>query len=173
MSVAETERARLAVRLITQAAFERYGDVVTPGEGPSRLVNDGAATRFDAVATLAHQPDAATPAFALYRVRPSPRPLRVDLLERHPRSSQLFVPMLARPYVIVVAPGDAAGEPSLDALEAFVVWEGVGVHYRAGVWHMPMAALDQEALFAMWMWEAGDGRDTDERRLAEPRVIDF
>ncbi len=164
---------RLAVRPITQAAFARYGDVVTPGEGPSRPVNDGRAARYDEVAALEHDPQAATAAFALYRVQPSPRPLQLEVLERHPLSSQVFTPLIARPYLVVVAPRDAAGEPALDGLEAFLVWEGVGVHYKAGVWHMPMAALDQEALFAMWMWEAGDGRDTVEHRLARPILIDF
>lgn len=173
MSLTDLGLERLSVRLITQAGFSAYGDVVTPGEGPSRPVNDGRATRYDGVAALAHDRQAATPAFALYRIRPSPRPLRLDVLERHPRSSQVFAPLIARPYVVAVAPDDAAGGPALDRLEAFVVWEGVGVHYKAGVWHMPMVALDQEALFAMWMWEAGDGRDTEEFRLEHPRLIEF
>lgn len=173
MSLIHDAPARLAVRLITQQAFAAYGDVVTPADGPSQPVNEGRATRFDGVAALAHAPEAATPAFALYRVRPSPRPLAVTMLERHPLSSQIFTPLIARPYVVVVAPDDGASAPRLDRIEAFLVWEGVGVHYKAGVWHMPMAALDYEATFAMWMWEAGDGHDTQEFRLPNPPVIDF
>ncbi|WP_081761445.1 ureidoglycolate lyase [Methylopila sp. 73B] len=155
----------LDARPFTQEAFAAFGDVVAPGD-QSRRVNDGRALRYDGVARLEHDACAADPVLALYAVSASPKPFAIDLLERHPLASQTFVPIrLAEPYLVVVAPSGADGEPSVDRAEAFAAPPDVGVHYAPGVWHMPMAAFGADALFAMWMWEAGDGRDTEERRL--------
>lgn len=155
----------LQARPLTGEAFAAFGDVVAPGP-ISRQVNDGRALRYDGVARLTHDPYAAEPVLALYAVTASPKPFEIDLLERHPLASQTFVPMrLAGPYLVVVAPSRADGEPATDRAEAFVAPPDVGVHYAPGVWHMPMAAFGGDALFAMWMWEAGGGRDTEERRL--------
>ncbi|MBM7853087.1 ureidoglycolate lyase [Methylopila capsulata] len=155
----------LEARPLTREAFAAFGDAIIPGD-QSRRVNDGRAMRHDGVARLAHDVRAVEPVFALYAVSASLKPFAIDLLERHPLASQIFVPMrVAEPYLVVVAPSGSDGEPAVDRAEAFAAPPDVGVHYASGVWHMPMAAFGADALFAMWMWEAGGGRDTEERRL--------
>lgn len=165
-------RGALDARPLTAASFAAFGDAVIAGDR-SRAVNDGRARRYDDVARLAHAASAVEPVLALYAVSASAKPFAIDVLERHPLASQTFVPIrVAGPYLVVVAPSQADGEPALDRAEAFVAQPDAGVHYAPGVWHMPMAAFGVDALFAMWTWEAGGGRDTEERRLAVPLRVE-
>ncbi|KAH0420486.1 hypothetical protein CcaCcLH18_13998 [Colletotrichum camelliae] len=92
---------------------------------------------------------------------------RVDILERHPFTTQTFVPLAASAgvphaaYLVIVAPtlpstaeeeedsslpapktgGKGPGLPDLANLKAFVATPGQAVTYGAGTWHAPMVAL--------------------------------
>ena len=95
----------------------------------------------------------------------------VALLERHPYSSQLFVPLNApRRYLVVVAlpaaepPGvdvrrEGAAPPDMTTLRAFMARRDQGVNYAAGVWHHPLAALDDATDFACVVYEDGSPDD--------------
>ncbi|GLK80541.1 ureidoglycolate lyase [Methylopila turkensis] len=162
----------LRPRALTAAAFAPFGAPIAIGSGPSRPVNGGRATRHDDIVAFDRAEDAPEARLALYRIAPSPRPFAIDVLERHPRSSQSFTPIVARDYLVVVAPSGPDGAPLVAEAQAFVAPAATGVHYARGVWHLPLVAFDAEALFAMWMWEAGDGGDTEEVRLAEPLFVE-
>jgi len=151
--------------------FAPYGDLIVPDGGRVTSVNDGRALRYDDLAPLAHATGAERPVLSLYRVSPSERPFRAGLFECHPLSSQVFLPMADAEFLVVVAP-DRGGAPDLDRAEAFLPDRRTGIHYRAGIWHVPLAAFGSEAVFAMLMWEAGRA-DTVEHRLAVPLVVEF
>jgi len=85
------------------------------------------------------------------------RPIPVRVLEKHPMSTQVFIPMNARRYLVIVALGGDA--PDLATLAAFVAEGAQGVSYRPGVWHHPMIALDTEIDFTCLVFE--DGSDDD------------
>jgi ureidoglycolate lyase len=64
-------------------------------------------------------------------------------MERHPKSSQLFIPLVARPFLVLVAPpGDR-----LENIVGFKTIAGQGINYGRGVWHHPLIALDQSTDF--------------------------
>ena len=85
---------------------------------------------------------------------PYPRPARV-LLERHPYSSQTFIPLDNTPYLVVVAPDDAQGEPDLERLRAFVASGSQGVCYRT-VWHQGVRRAPAQFAVTMTLTGAGD-----------------
>ena len=103
-------------------------------------------------------------------VRTAPRglPLKVELLERHPLSSQLFSPLGGADWLIVVAP---AGGLDPDAIVAFRARPNQAVNYRRGVWHHPLIALGGESDFLV-IDRCGEGADLDIERLAEPLLIE-
>ena len=90
--------------------------------------------------------------------------LELRLLERHPYTTQTFVPLgmaggggddddAATAFVVVVAPtraadegGDGAGGgmPDLRGLRAFVGRAGQAVTYAVGTWHAPMVVVGAE-----------------------------
>jgi ureidoglycolate lyase len=148
-------------RPLTADAYAPYGDVImaSPRGELGRPANQGTARRFDHLAPVENlRPGAAALNVCVFRCAPrAGSPIEIALLEKHPASTQVFVPMTARRYLVVVALG---GErPDLGALAAFVATGAQGVSYRPGVWHHPMIALDGEVDFACLVWE--DGSDDD------------
>ena len=118
--------------------------------------NEGRADRFDSGARLDRLLAETTPIVAIYRIDASDLPLQVPRLERHPLSSQLFVPMTASRYLVVTVPSDINGDPVPAEAAAFVATGFQAINYQPGVWHCPLVALDQPADFAMSMGKAAD-----------------
>ena len=83
----------------------------------------------------------------------------MDVVERHPFSTQAFMPLDVAAYVIVVAPDDAAGQADLDRAQAFTVPGTMGIVYGVGIWHVGMSVLDRPGGMAMLVHE--DGTDGD------------
>ncbi len=157
---------------LTASAYAPFGDVVSAerDDVASKAANQGTAARRDHLVDLANHRPHARLNVASFRCAPHPAwPRALALLERHPRSTQLFVPMNARRYVVVVALGDDA--PDLSTARAFVATGTQGVSYRPGVWHHPMIALDAPTDFACFVWEDGSTDDCDVRPLDADAVI--
>lgn len=156
---------------LTAAAFAPFGQVIqAAGEGAS--ANQGTATRFNFAAELVNQRPDARANLAVFRALPASLPLRVRLLERHPRSSQMFVPMRAPRYAVMVALADAAGAPDLATLRAFECASAQGINYRVGVWHHPIVALDAPSDFVMLAWEDGTPDDCVEHWFADDEGVE-
>jgi ureidoglycolate lyase len=125
---------------LTAAAFAGFGEVVEVPEEGGRLINSGTAWRFDDVAALALDTNGGRALLSLFRVQPARLPLHCSRLERHPMSSQLFLPIGGRPFLVVVAHGRDAPDPA--TLRVFVTNGHQGVNYAPGTWHHPAIALD-------------------------------
>lgn len=153
---------------VDRAAYAAYGDLVAPGdEGRARPANQGSAQKWPGVAALRSDRPGARLDLAVFRCTPPAAfPLAIALLERHPCSTQAFLPLRAARYLVVVALGGAA--PDLGTLAAFVVPGDVGITYHPGVWHHPMIALDAVADFACLVHEDGTPADCDEHPYASP-----
>ena len=149
----------IRVEPLTRVAFEAFGDVIEIPGGGGRAANDGTAVRYDDIAALELSADNGRPTLGLFRVKPPRRPLECLALERHPLSSQAFVPVGEHRFLVVVAPA-GGNRPDATATRAFVTDGRQGVNYRPGVWHHPVLALDDETDFVM-VGRADDGRDCD------------
>ena len=159
----------LRPQALTAAGFASYGDVLAPEGERVTPVNDGRALRYDGLANSRTSP---APTFRFSRfIGSTPRRCRSGptCSSAIPLSSQVFLPMSSDEFLIVVAP-DRGGEPDIGAAAAFLAPAGTGIHYRPGIWHVPLVTLGRAATFAMLMWEAGTA-DTVEHRLAVPLTI--
>ena len=116
---------------LTAEAFAPFGALVTPRPETAREINEGFTTRFHALAEIAVE--GAPVILSLFRARP--RPLVLEMLERHPRGAQSFQPLGARPWLAVCA--EAPDAP----LRAFLCGPGDGVALAPGVWHHPLLTL--------------------------------
>jgi ureidoglycolate lyase len=161
----------LQAQPLSREAFTPFGDVIGLELAGGISANQGTATRHDWVAQLASSRPEARPNLAVFRSVAKALPFEVRLLERHPCSTQMFVPLACRRFLVVVCPDDARGEPDLAHLRAFVCGPGQGVNYRAGVWHHPIIALDGPADFLMLAWEDGSALDCEERPLPVPLLV--
>jgi ureidoglycolate lyase len=158
---------------LTAEAFARFGDVIGATERGGSEANQGTARRFDWAAQLDNTRAHARPNLAVFRAFPQPTPFAVRYLERHPYSSQTFLPMGCFAYLVVVANADADKGPDLSSLSAFVCASGQGVNYHRGVWHHPIIALDSVAQFAMLVWEDETADDCVEEQLSAPILVEI
>lgn len=121
----------LAPEPLTASAFAPFGQVIEADPASAMGINAGYTTRFHALAEVAVEGGA--PILSIFRGRP--RPLVIDMLERHPFGTQAFMPLGGRPWLAVCA--EAPGAP----LRAFLARGDQGAQYAAGAWHFPLLTL--------------------------------
>ena len=149
----------LAVEPLTRETFATFGDVIeAAAAAQSYAINSGTTQRFHDLADIDTSRDGGRTIVSLFRAQPRVLPFTVTMLERHPLGSQAFVPLSARPYLVVVATDPAT------APRAFLARAGQGVNYRPGTWHHPLLALDAVSDFLV-IDRAGPGNNCDEVEL--------
>lgn len=158
----------VVARALTAEAYAPFGGVIEadPGAPPA---NQGTARRRNRVVDVASTRADAPLNVAVFRCAPRQLPFSIRLLEKHPCSTQAFVPMAATRYLVVVARGDDT--PDLGTLRVFVASGRQGISYHPGIWHHPMIALDAETDFACLVHEDGSADDCVEWPLPEPIEI--
>ncbi|ERJ19987.1 Ureidoglycolate hydrolase protein [Salinisphaera shabanensis E1L3A] len=148
--------------------FAPFGDVIESTTTPN-AINQGMGERFADLATLELDAEGGRPTISRMRCQPETLPVDLRLMERHPLSSQAFVPVDGQRYIVVVAP--AGDVPTADTLRAFVANGDQGINYRRGVWHHPMIALDRVCEF-LEVHRAGPEANCDEVPLDATIVVD-
>jgi ureidoglycolate lyase len=157
--------------------YAPYGDVVmaSPHGEEGDSANQGTARRYDHLAALENlRPDRAKLNISVFRCAPRASEIfSIDILEKHPRSTQLFVPMCATRFLVIVALG--SDRPDIATLKAFEARGPQGISYRPGVWHHPMIALDAPTDFACFVHEDGTADDCVVVELGETerRAVDL
>jgi len=152
-------------------AFAPFGDVVSAGLKAGAPANQGTAVRFDHCAPLINARAHAKANLAVFRSVPKTLPFEVKLLEKHPHSTQVFLPMRCSRLLICVAPALLGGAPDVSQLKAFLCEPGQGISYNADTWHHPMVALDEAAELAMIAFEDGSPDDCIVYPLAHPVLV--
>lgn len=161
---------KLCALPLTVERFAPFGEVLEATADRREAMNSGRFERFPDLARIDTATAGGRPALSIARCRtPSRLPLRIDMLERHPHGSQVFMPLSGFAFFVVVAPaGDGI---NVDELAAFVSNGRQGINYRKGVWHMPMIALEKRQEFLI-VERAGDGTNCDEHFLDEPVLLE-
>ena len=161
---------KLAIEALSVERFAPFGDVISTDVAARHFpINGGTTERYHDLANLDAGLDGKL-IVSIFRGQPRELPFAVMMLERHPLGSQAFMPLVAQPYLVVVAPAGEAPEP--DALRAFFAQPGQGVNYAKGVWHHPLLSLNATCDFLV-IDRSGPGNNCDEITLAEPRYLAF
>ena len=148
--------------------FAPYGDVisVTPEQTPL-LINDGNTKRFHDLAQVDTAQGGGRPLINIFRSTPLAHPVKIEKMERHPLSSQAFIPLSDNPFLVVVAP---AGQFEESEIRAFLAEPDQGVNYHRGVWHHYSLALGGVSDFLV-VDRGGDGENCDEITLQTPLLL--
>lgn len=206
MTHCHSDSVVIPVEWVTKESFAPFGDVIelpapqiTTG---ATSVNQGTATKHHYVAQIVNlRPgDQARPNLSLFVCQPRNSdtgdsgqlstqaqllPLKVKLLERHPHSSQMFLPMLSQQqqqqqnptrYLVIVAKEDSSHDcrpPDLSTVRGFLFRGCQGVNYRPGCWHHPMIALDTVTTFTVLTHEDGTDGDCEEWYLHQNGAKDL
>jgi ureidoglycolate lyase len=129
----------IPVQPLTREAFAPYGDVIDANGTDSFLTNGGDARRFHRLGVAECNADGGQTLLSVFRVLRTGLPPRVVMMERHPLSSQAFVPLAGQRFVVIVAP--IGTPPRAEDLRAFVTDGHQGVNYHRATWHHPLVAL--------------------------------
>lgn len=150
---------QIIVEPLRAVAFEPFGKVLAgPGEPGRTRFNDFLENaRADARVDL-----------SIATLEPTGLPMLARILERHPYSSQTFVPLRAARYLVIVAPDQDDGGPDIERARCFLAEGSQGITYRRGVWHHGMTVLDDAAEMAILMWCDGGEGDEEFRELDAP-----
>jgi ureidoglycolate lyase len=151
------DRPLVRTERISAAAFRPFG---------SLLERPAAGAREDFAAAFVDPRPSARLNLALIRVRPRAQRFSIATLERHPMSTQTFIPLAVARYLAIVCLSDEHGEPRLDSLRAFVCKASQAIHYAPGIWHAGMGSLDRGGVFAMLIHEDGSAADCEHRAVA-------
>lgn len=153
---------------LTREAFAPFGDLIEVDDAVKNFpINYGHTRRYHDLATIDVARDGGRPLVSIFRSQPLPTPIDIKLLERHPLSSQAFMPLGPEPYLVVVAP---PGELDEALIRIFLAEPGQGVNYHAGTWHHFCLALFVESDFLV-IDRGGDGDNCDEVELKQPFSI--
>ena len=135
---------RIGIRPITAEAFAPYGDLLDCSGTPDKIINQGLCGRYHDRAKLEF--DDGRAGVSLFNAEPRVLPLKLEMVERHPKGSQCFVPMSLEPFLVIVAPdeGDIPGAPL-----AFVTQAGQAINFHKGTWHGVLTPLTTPGFFAV------------------------
>ncbi|GMK57539.1 hypothetical protein CspeluHIS016_0403730 [Cutaneotrichosporon spelunceum] len=136
---------------ITEELWAPYGELIgARGSKRSPITNSYPADQ-----------DGACTSIGLFRATPKAGLHRgqlfdVSLLERHIYTSQAFIPLgkdnlvgmgeapltAGGTFLVVVADNGPDDRPDTSTLKSFIMESGMGLNYRAGVWHHPVLTID-------------------------------
>jgi ureidoglycolate lyase len=147
----------LKPELLTKAAFAPFGDVVDMEGQIPLTINRGFALRFDNLAEIDVMAEGGSSKVSLFMAQPRPKPIAIDMMERHPLGSQLFYPLQNRPWLVVVC--DDPGRP--ESFRAFTAMGNQGVNYRRNAWHFPLLVHEENSRFIV-IDRQGPGENLEE-----------
>ena len=130
---------------INRSNFIKYGDLISTNDINPIDINSGYAKRFDNLADLDTAKNSGKTIVSIFSALKRTFPMEIDMMEKHPLGSQAFIPMKETTFLVLVAPpGD---KPDINKIKSFIAPPGIGVNYKAGIWHFPLiSTLDMNFL---------------------------
>jgi len=125
---------------INRSNFAVFGDVISTIDINPMDINAGYAKRFDNLAELNTSKDDGKTIVSIFSALKRTFPMKIDMMEKHPLSSQAFIPMKETTFLAFVAP---PGEfPEINKIQSFIVPPKTGINYKNGVWHFPLISTE-------------------------------
>jgi ureidoglycolate lyase len=163
-----TNNKEIMPKTLTRENFATFGDVIEVNDKAKNFsINDGFTQRYHDLAKVDVTQEDGRTLINIFRSTPLEQPVNIKMMERHPLSSQAFIPMGQQPYLVVVAP---KGELDITKIEVFLASSNQGVNYHKGTWHHYCLALHQVSDFIV-VDRGGAGDNCDVINLDGSLVI--
>ncbi|SLN53846.1 Ureidoglycolate lyase [Falsiruegeria litorea R37] len=156
---------QIAIQPISAQAFAPFGEVIEVAGEPDKIINQGQCGRYHDRASLDFIEGRA--GVSLFNANPRSLPYTLELVERHPEGSQLFIPMTEHPFLVIVAK-DELGTPGRPL--AFETKAGQAINFHRGTWHGVLTPLHAPGLFAV-VDRIGEGANLEEHWFDTPFVV--
>jgi ureidoglycolate lyase len=139
------DNKQITPELLTCENFAPFGDVIEVNDNAKNFsINDGFTQRYHDLAAVDVTQENGRTLINIFRSTPLVQPVSINMMERHPLSSQAFIPMGQHPFLVVVAP---KGELDTTRIRVFLASSNQGVNYHKGTWHHYCLALHQVSDF--------------------------
>jgi len=125
---------------ITKENFSKFGNMITTEDIKPLEINNGYAKRFDNIAKIDTSSKNGETTISIFSALKRSFPMKIDMMEKHPLGSQAFIPMKETTFLTLVAP--EGEKPDVEKIESFIVPKGIGVNYKANVWHFPLISTE-------------------------------
>ena len=125
---------------ITKENFSKFGDLISTANVKPININEGFAERYDDLANLDTIKDSGKTIVSIFSALKRSFPMKINMMEKHPLGSQAFIPMKETTFLSFVAP--EGNKPDLNLVEAFIIPKGLGINYKAGIWHFPLISTE-------------------------------
>jgi len=125
---------------ITKENFSKFGDMIATENIKPLEINNGYAKRFDEIAKIDTSSENGETTISIFSALKRSFPMKIDMMEKHPLGSQAFIPMKETTFLTLVAP--EGEKPDIEKIESFIVPKGIGVNYKANVWHFPLISTE-------------------------------
>ena len=149
---------------LTVEGFRPFGEVIDTRTARQVPINYGLTTRFHDLATVDVTGDGARVLVNVFRSQPIALPHRVEVMERHPLGSQVFIPVGTARVLVLVALGER--HPDVSSFRLFITDGKQGVNYARNTLHHYQMVLDEPADFLV-VDRGGPGDNLDEVNVAD------
>ena len=133
---------------ITRENFAPYGDIIAIQQG----------TELSAIGKIS---DTADMAVKVITANAYNADVSVPFFERHPLSSQAFIPMNGGAFFVLVS--GATNSETFDpaTLKCFITDGTQGIQYKASIWHAPFCCLTADKTFVVLERHPNNGDTKD------------
>ena len=125
---------------ISRSNFSIYGDIISTNDVKPIDINAGYAKRFHDLANVSTLKNEGVTIVSIFSALKRTFPMKIDMMEKHPLSSQAFIPMKETTFLSFVAP---PGEfPEISKIQSFIIPPKTGINYKPGIWHFPLISTE-------------------------------
>ncbi len=125
---------------ISRSNFSSYGNVISTEDINPMNINEGYAKRFDNLANLDTSKDSGKTIVSIFSALKRTFPMKIHMMEKHPLSTQAFIPMKETTFLAFVAPSGES--PKIDKIQSFIIPPKMGINYKLGIWHFPLISTE-------------------------------
>ena len=125
---------------INKNNFSKFGDLISSDNINPIDINSGYAKRYDDLANINTTKNEGTTIVSIFAALKRTFPMNIDMMEKHPLGSQMFMPMKETTFLCFVAPeGDF---PEIKKIQSFIIPPRTGINYKPGIWHFPLISTE-------------------------------
>jgi ureidoglycolate lyase len=156
----------LVAEPLTKPAFTPFGDIIEMEGRVSFPINQGFAERFNDLANIDVSDEGGAVNVSIVVANPRPMPITLQVMERHPLGSQIFVSLQERDWLVAVC----ADPKDVTSYRIFRANGRQGINYRKGAWHHPLLVFDPESRFLV-VDRRGPGKNLEEAWLGDDKSL--
>ena len=139
---------------ITRSNFATYGDLISSDNIDPININAGYAKRYDNLVNIDTLKDEGKTIVSIFSAIKRTFPMTIDMMEKHPLSSQAFIPMKETTFLSFVAPPGES--PEINKIQSFIIPPKTGINYKPGIWHFPLILTEDTSFLVIDRKGAGE-----------------